>query len=460
MSQIMTRNRIGRTPLVRAVQLEKLTGISEIYFKLEGNNPSGHSEDRLAYLIIRDALSKGKNTICMGTYGVIGGSLSALAPIFNIKCKFYIPSQEPVLRKKQFENDYVQIIPFGRHYQDCVEESRRIALENDWYNATPGQENNTINMCAFSFMAEELKEQMNGRAEMVFCQTSNGFAISGLNLGFREQWIRDEIEKIPRIIAVTTAHGNAIYESFRRNMKDLVVLDTSQIHKTRINQYLVNPRPLNGQDALNALYDSEGEAISISDHELLEFTQSYKKRDHVKISSSNFYPIAGFMKYARNGGLKNGKYVIILDDGHIDIEIRSLHESDFPKPMDHKQEMLDQWLGQYSDPQIEISEALKNTLDKGFVFGAYLAQELVGIAVIINTGFAHFATNYHLAYVATRKNVKGRGIATQLFHRMIEETGGNLSLHVDFENHRAIRLYQKMGFKKCYARMIHQIKAH
>ena len=69
------KQRIGRTPLVRARGLEKELGLEKIYLKLEGNNPTGHRVDRLAYLLIRDALSRGTQTLCLAGYGAIAGSL-------------------------------------------------------------------------------------------------------------------------------------------------------------------------------------------------------------------------------------------------------------------------------------------------------------------------------------------------------------------------------------------------
>ena len=78
MSEIL-KTQIGRTPLVRALKLEKDLGVSKIFLKLEGNNPYGHREDRLAYLIIREALSQQKDTICIGTVGTVGYSLAQLS---------------------------------------------------------------------------------------------------------------------------------------------------------------------------------------------------------------------------------------------------------------------------------------------------------------------------------------------------------------------------------------------
>lgn len=149
----LIKNRVGRTPLIRAKYLEKELGVSKIWLKLEGNNPSGHREDRLAYLIIRDALSKGKSTICMGTYGTVGASLSYLSEFFNVKCVFYVPNRYKLLRKNILLPSNVKLIEAGKTYEECVEKSRKASKKRGWYNANPGLENNMMNMYAFSYLA-------------------------------------------------------------------------------------------------------------------------------------------------------------------------------------------------------------------------------------------------------------------------------------------------------------------
>ena len=146
MDKGIIKNRVGRTPMIRAKKLEKELNVGKIFLKLEGNNPSGHREDRLAYLIIRDALTRGKKTICMGTYGTVGGSLSYLSQYFDVKLVFYVPSKRKVLRKDLLDNEKVELREFGKTYEDCVIESRRVSRENDWYNANPGLANNVMNM--------------------------------------------------------------------------------------------------------------------------------------------------------------------------------------------------------------------------------------------------------------------------------------------------------------------------
>ena len=53
----------GQTPLFRAKNLEKHLGIDSIYLKLEGANPTGHKNDRIAESLCKYAKSKGYEKI-------------------------------------------------------------------------------------------------------------------------------------------------------------------------------------------------------------------------------------------------------------------------------------------------------------------------------------------------------------------------------------------------------------
>jgi threonine synthase len=90
------------------------------------------------------------------------------------------------------------------------------------------------------------------------------------------------------------------------------------------------------------------------------------------------------------------------------------------------------------------------------VLGAYSRGHLAGIAIVSKTRFKTFFPKYHLSYIATKKNIRGRGIATQLLQKVIELTKGDLSLHAETDNKRAIQLYEKMGFRKKYYRMLYE----
>ncbi len=448
------RKRVGRTPLVRAKKLERALGVKEIYLKLEGNNPSGHREDRLAYLIIRDALSRNKPTICIGTLGTVGASLAYLAQFYDIKCIFYVPKRKKVIRGIT-ESKNIVIERFGRTYEECVRESRRVSEENGWYDANPGMANNMTNMYAFSYVADEIINQIGGEIDTMFCQTSNGSSISGLNLGLKHLWITEDIKKMPKIIAVSTDHGNAIVETYKSGIKNIMTLEKQDILETRYNRNVINMQSFNGQDALNALADSLGRAVGVTDEELIESHKRFRELEDIKLGVQNTFPIAAFIKEVEGGRIKDGKHVIVLNDGRVNIDIRKINKSDLDVSYDKFLKILDDWLIMFSDPSEEIKEAVDDAFSNGFVICAYQGNTVVGICILSTSKYDAFFPKYHLSYIATKKDIKGRGIATMLMQKAIELTEGDFSLHVEIDNKRAIKLYEKMGLSKRYYRMFY-----
>ncbi|MDQ4679646.1 GNAT family N-acetyltransferase, partial [Stenotrophomonas maltophilia group sp. RNC7] len=99
------------------------------------------------------------------------------------------------------------------------------------------------------------------------------------------------------------------------------------------------------------------------------------------------------------------------------------------------------WLQDYSDPIEETEDAVESAIKSGFILIALRNNIPQGVCVVVNLGFKDFIPTYHLGYIGTKAGNKGRGIATELIHQMIELTEGKLSLHVDLDNKRARNLY-------------------
>lgn len=456
LSANIIQSRVGKTPLVRARNLEKELGLKNIFVKLEGNNPSGHREDRLSRLLIRDALEVDKQTLCVGSYGVMAESIAFLSSYYDVNCVFIFPEGSSLNNKEIFEKDNIKIIYHGQTDKEALDYSNQISKEKNWYNANPGIENNVLNMTALSYITNELNNQIKEDITTVFSQMSYGYSITGLHLGFRRLWIDEEINKIPMLYSCTTDSGNTIFESYKKDSYKILPLDEKDLELDQYNMRLVNLKSSVAQDALSAIHDTNGKITGVSNDELKKYVDKFKSLENIELGYENGYSIAAFMKEAKEGHLTKGNHVILLNDGRTNLELKEMTRQD---NVDEEKiiKLIDQWLMDYTDPKIEIREALTNALDEGFVVFAYHNNVFEGIAVITSFGFEHFASKYHLAYIATNDNVRGRGIATELLSKAIELSKGNLSLHVDIDNDRAIKLYEKMGFTSSYIRMMYQL---
>jgi len=414
MNNSLIEKRVGKTPLVRAKNLEKQLGVKNIYLKLEGNNPSGFRIDRLTYIMIKDALRINKNTICLSVGASFAKSLAYLSQFYNMKCVFVVHNSDEYKDNELFNKSNIKLIEYGKTSEERIKHVMELCLKNYWYNANPGINNSMISSIALSKIVEELNSKIKGDIDTVFLQSRYGYFLGGLDLGFRQLWVDNESMKIP------------ILNSCTNDIESLV-------------------------------NDTVGKIIVLKEDEVNYYVSEFQKIENIKLSAANGYAIAGFMKEAKENKLPMGNHVILLNDGKIDIEVRKATKEDC---LDANIiiKLVNEWLNEFTDPICEIEEAYHNAVEKGFVIAAFYKNEICGVGIVVNFGFEHFASKYHLAYIATNNHIEGSGIATMILNEAVELAEGNISLHVERSNHGAIKLYEKMGFKDYYSRMIHLSK--
>ncbi|GAB2503122.1 pyridoxal-phosphate dependent enzyme [Lysobacter humi (ex Lee et al. 2017)] len=184
---------IGRTPIVKAQRLD--TGVCELYFKLESQNPGGSIKDRIGLAMIEAAEKRGDiepgDTLVEGTAGNTGIGLALVAQQKGYKLLLVVPdkmSREKIFNLKAMGAQVVLTrsdVAKGHpdYYQDMAE---RIARE------TPGayfinQFGNADNPAAHEFgTGPEILEQMaevGGLDAIVFGCGSSG-TMTGLSRCF------------------------------------------------------------------------------------------------------------------------------------------------------------------------------------------------------------------------------------------------------------------------------------
>lgn len=81
----------GDTPLVRCEKLERKTGCGELYFKLEGCNPTGSFKDRGMVVAIAKALEAGSKVVICASTGNTSASSAAYAAYSGLTAIIMVP---------------------------------------------------------------------------------------------------------------------------------------------------------------------------------------------------------------------------------------------------------------------------------------------------------------------------------------------------------------------------------
>ena len=84
----------GQTPLVRSTAVSKLVQCEDLFFKLEGSNPTGSFKDRGMVVAVAKALESGTKAIICASTGNTSASAAAYGAYSGIKTYVVVPDGE------------------------------------------------------------------------------------------------------------------------------------------------------------------------------------------------------------------------------------------------------------------------------------------------------------------------------------------------------------------------------
>lgn len=125
-----------------------------------------------------------------------------------------------------------------------------------------------------------------------------------------------------------------------------------------------------------------------------------------------------------------------------------------------KQDMIDflfKNLDEFGDDRDDIEKCVDYALKESMSFGGFILEafeeDIISSVVVVNkTGMKGFIPENILVYIATHREMRGRGIGKALIHKAIDMADGSLALHVE-PNNPAKFLYEKIGFTNKYLEM-------
>lgn len=120
-------------------------------------------------------------------------------------------------------------------------------------------------------------------------------------------------------------------------------------------------------------------------------------------------------------------------------------------------DFLYQHLDEYGDEKKHILSCIAYAYgdeegQDGFILVAHEQNQILGAVIINHTNMGGFIPEHILVYIAVHENARGQGLGKQLMEQIIENTEGDIALHVEPDN-PAKYLYEKFGFTNKYLEM-------
>ncbi len=297
---------VGDTATKRARGLERSTGISRLYLKYEGDNPTGTQKDRIAFAQVRHALHEECDTVSLATCGNYGVAVALAAQLAGLRCRIYIPAGYHTAREPEMCALGATVERLPGTYEEVVEQSSKLAVRHGWYDTNPGGRNAALQLEAYARIGHELAEQLQHDISWCAAPVSNGTLLAGVYRGLQAQGCTT------RMLAGSSTHKNPIVESFRAGLQHCRDLDPAKIQETHVNEPLINWHAFDGDHALQALLASNGTATNVSDKNLLAAAALIRKTEGYHVLPASTAGLYGLLRLHEKQALPPATYVAVL----------------------------------------------------------------------------------------------------------------------------------------------------
>ena len=255
--------RVGWSPLYRADRLAGVLGLRKLYIKDDGQNPTASLKDRASAMAVVKALEAGADTIACSSTGNAASSLAGNAAAAGLSTYIFVPSRAPKGKVAQLMIFGAAVISVDGSYEDTFALSKTAIDRWGWYNR-----NAAIN----PYLSEgkktvtfELMEQLGWQVpDYVALSVGDGCTIAGVWKGFRDLYETGFIGKLPRLISVQAEGCCPLNRALQTGE------DWRPMEENTLADSIAVGVPRNAGKALNAVRESGGIAVNVSDEEILE----------------------------------------------------------------------------------------------------------------------------------------------------------------------------------------------
>ena len=305
----------GSSLLVDGRNIARYAGVEKLYLKCEFGNPTGTQKDRIALALAELAWSQRYEAIATATCGNFGAALAFAAKLWELKAHIFIPNgyHVPKDRLKRIIDSGAEIHYEDGQYEDLVLSSSKKCTEMGWFNANPGVDGvKQLSIREYAEIAYELFRDLRRAPDYVFCPVGNGTTFAGIYSGFKKLYDTGKISEVPRMVATSTRRGNPIVKSFLMKSRTMIDLGRDEIKESKVNEPLTNWHSFDGQEALDAIYESEGFADYASDTKMMEFARVLREEEGLNVLPASASTLAVLSALTDNKVTVKGKFTAIL----------------------------------------------------------------------------------------------------------------------------------------------------
>ena len=312
--------RVGGTPLYPVRPLDELDGMSGLYLKDETLNPSASLKDRASAVTICRALDVRAAVVAVASTGNAGSSLACLAAATGLKSVVFVPASAPVAKLTQMLAFGARVLAVRGSYDDAYDLCLSASTEFGWFNRSTGY--NAFTREGKKTCAYEIWQDLGGRVpDRVMVSSGDGNTLSAIWKGWCDLKAVGLIDSLPKIDCIQSSASAAINETVQQLRcsdgpeVDWSTLEVVQVNASTIADSISVDRPRDGLAAVKAVIQSGGEAVTVTDQDILAAIPEMARATGVFAEPAAAAPWAGLKHLISKRQVARDELVVCIVSG-------------------------------------------------------------------------------------------------------------------------------------------------
>jgi threonine synthase len=325
----------GWTPLIRTKRMGARIGAENLWVKDEGLNPTASFKARGLSCAVSMCVELGIKKVAIPSAGNAASAMAAYAAAANIEAHIFMPRDVP-------QANFLECKAYGAHVtliDGLISDCGRIVAEQGpkegWFDVSTLKEPYRIE--GKKTMGYEVAEQMDWELpDAIFYPTGGGVGMIGMWKAF------DEMEKLgwigsrrPKMIAVQAEGCQPVVRAYIENEPRSRFYDGAHT----VASGLRVPKPLGDFLVLNAVRESGGTAIAVSDEDMLEAGVQLASDEGIYAAPEGAASIDAAARLIRSRFLKSTDRIVIYNTGS-GLKYPEAYSTRFPRTASSEQDKL------------------------------------------------------------------------------------------------------------------------
>ena len=292
----------GDTPLVRSPRLEQEIGCKELYFKLEGCNPTGSFKDRGMVVAIAEAVKTGRHSVMCASTGNTSASAAAYAAYCGLDAIIIVPKGNIALGKlAQAVIHGAKIVAINGNFDQAL---NIVRILTDKHPVTLVNSLNPYRLHGQKTAAFEIIDVLGEAPDYLFIPVGNAGNISAYWMGFVEYHQAGKARIRPKMMGFQAEGAAPIVRGYPIEKPQTIA------SAIRIGN------PASWQKAVTARDESGGIIDMVSDDEIMAALRLMATRAGIFGEPASAASLAGLIKLVKKGMDFSAKRVVCVVTGN------------------------------------------------------------------------------------------------------------------------------------------------